>query len=145
MSRPDPELLTSTARAALTAQSTAYAPYSDFRAGAAVLTDDGDIVSGAIVENISLGLAMCAERVAMFSAATSRPGESPRLRALALAAPTTGPRRTWPCGACRQVALELGGGDVLVASVGSLPADAVDDIEWRPLDELLPDAPYRNR
>lgn len=83
----------------------AYAPYSKFRAGAAVATGTDVIVGGAIVENVSLGLAMCAERVALFTAAA----RGLRPVALALAAPDTDGELTWPCGACLQVALELGG------------------------------------
>ena len=47
----------------------AYAPYSKFEMGAAVGADDGAVVGGALVENVSLGLAMCAERVALFTSA----------------------------------------------------------------------------
>ncbi|NNF56236.1 MAG: cytidine deaminase, partial [Acidimicrobiales bacterium] len=52
------------AKAAQAARGKAYAPYSDFPMGAAVLTADGVTIPGALVENVSLGLAMCAERVA---------------------------------------------------------------------------------
>lgn len=141
----DPELIASLVAAAAEARGRSYSPYSDFRAGAAVLTDGGDIVAGAIVENISLGLAMCAERVAMFAAATSS-AETPRLRALVLAAPSTGTRLTWPCGACRQVALELGGNELLIAAIGEHDAgDRPPDLDWRRLGEFLPDAPHRRR
>jgi cytidine deaminase len=68
---------------------------SKFRAGAAVQTASGNIVPGVIVENASLGLAVCAERVALFS--TVAPGTRPL--ALALVAPRTGDDLTWPCGA----------------------------------------------
>lgn len=140
MTDVDPAVAVALVDAARAAGDRSYAPYSGFRAGAAVLTDAGDIVTGAIVENISLGLAMCAERVAMFSAATSSATPT-RIRALVLAAPDTGPRRTWPCGACRQVAVELGGPDMVVAAVGRDSTSA--DVEWRRLDELAPDAPRR--
>lgn len=83
----------------------AYAPYSKFACGAIVVTTDGDVIAGTIVENVSLGLSMCAERVALFAtvAAGARPAT------LVLAAPGTRDELTWPCGACLQVALELGG------------------------------------
>lgn len=81
----------------------AYAPYSGFDVGAALLTDDGTIFSGANVENASLGLSLCAERSAIAAAvATGRR----RFRALAVVAPAPlGP--TAPCGMCRQVLVEF--------------------------------------
>lgn len=121
-------------QAATAARSAAYAPYSEFDAGAAVLTTAGTVHRGALVENISLGLSMCAERIALFSAATA--GERPG--ALALAAPATDGGTTLPCGACLQVALELGGPDVRVIAVGS------DDIVESTVGELLPRGPARS-
>jgi homotetrameric cytidine deaminase len=99
--------------AARGARDRAYVPYSHFAMGAAVRTDDGTIVPGALVENVSLGLAMCAERVALFAAATA----GARPRAVALAAGRTDGEVTTPCGACLQVALELGGPDTEVVAV----------------------------
>lgn len=96
--------------AARAAVSNSYAPFSKFKAGAVVRTEAGNEQSGVIVENVSLGLSMCAERVAMF--ATIAAGERPV--ALALAAPDTDGGLTWPCGACVQVALELGGPDMVI-------------------------------
>ena len=69
-----------------------YAPFSKFRAGAAVRCSDDRMVPGVIVENVSLGLSMCAERVAMFSAVA----QGTRPVALALAAPDTDGGPTWP-------------------------------------------------
>lgn len=119
-------------------RSDSHAPYSEFRAGAAVLTDQGAIVPGVIVENVSLGLAMCAERVALFStvAAGARPS------ALALVAPKTGDDLTWPCGACLQVALELGGPSMPVY-VSSVSEDA--PITETTVADLLPKGPYVDR
>jgi cytidine deaminase len=116
-------------------RSNAHAPYTDFRAGAAVHTDHGDVVPGVIVENVSLGLAMCAERVALFST-VARGG---RPQALALVAPRTGDDLTWPCGACLQVALELGGPDmpIYASSVGD---DA--PISESTVGALLPHGPF---
>ncbi len=88
----------------------AYAPYSKFHMGAAVDTADGSVVVGALVENVSLGLAMCAERVALFTCSAT----GMRPERLALVAPETAGTLTWPCGACLQVALELGGRDLTV-------------------------------
>lgn len=141
VSRSERELVA----AADAARADSYAPYSKFEAGAAVLTSDGAIHTGAIVENISLGLAMCAERVAMFSAVTAAgTGGGRRLRALVLAAPDTGRSPTWPCGACRQVALELGGPEVVVAAIGE-DGSSGGEVEWRRLGDLMPDAPVRER
>jgi cytidine deaminase len=89
--------------AAKAAAKTAYAPYSRFRVGAAVLTAGGRIFSGANVENASYGLGNCAERTAIFSAAAA--GERD-LVAVAVYTPTLRP--TPPCGACRQVINEFG-------------------------------------
>lgn len=119
-------------------RSNAHAPYSKFRAGAAVETDRGDVVPGVIVENVSLGLAMCAERVALFS--TIALGARPV--ALALVAPRTGDDLTWPCGACLQVALELGG-PTMPIHVGTIGADA--PVHSSTVGELLPFGPFVRR
>jgi len=80
----------------------AYAPYSNFPVGAAVLTDSGQIVTGCNVENASLGLSCCAERVALFNAVSRGHRQ---IVALAIYTPTETP--TAPCGACRQVIQEF--------------------------------------
>ncbi len=120
--------------AATSARQRAYVPYSGFAMGAAVRTASGAIIPGALVENVSLGLAMCAERVALF--ATSTAGERPV--ALALVARRTNGELTHPCGACLQVALELGGPDVEI--VVSDPAGATATAT---VAELLPRGPHR--
>lgn len=89
----------------------AYCPYSRFRVGAAVLTDDGAMTPGCNVENASYGLTLCAERVAVFRAVAD--GRR-RVRAVAVYTPTPGP--TAPCGACRQVVHEFGP-DALIVCV----------------------------
>ena len=119
-------------------RSNAHVPYSGFRAGAAVHADSGSVVPGVIVENVSLGLAMCAERVALFS--TVALGARPL--ALALVAPRTGPALTWPCGACLQVALELGG-PTLPVYASSVAQDA--PINESTVGELLPNGPFVRR
>ncbi len=92
--------------AALAARDHAYAPYSRFRVGAALRLADGRVVPGANVENASYGLGLCAERSALIAAVAQ--GESPRsFDALVVVGETDGPIA--PCGACRQVMLELGG------------------------------------
>ncbi len=120
--------------AAGTARQRAYAPYSGFRMGAAVLTAQGNILTGSLVENVSLGLAMCAERVALFS--TVAAGERPI--ALALVSPRTDGVVTCPCGACLQVGLELGGPGLVVVAV------ATDgERHQATVRELLPRGPHK--
>lgn len=83
----------------------AYAPYSKFRVGAAVLAASGKIYGGCNVENASYGLCNCAERTAIFSAVAA--GENPlKLRCVVVYTPTKA--ATAPCGACRQVIYEFG-------------------------------------
>ncbi len=84
----------------------AYTPYSKFQVGAALLCNDGRVFRGCNVENASYGLCNCAERTAFFSAVAHgyQPGD---FSALAVIGATDGPIA--PCGACRQVILELGG------------------------------------
>jgi cytidine deaminase len=94
--------MTDLLQAACEARKLAYAPYSRFSVGAAVLTDSGRIYSGCNIENASYGLTVCAERIAIFQAIAA--GEK-RLTALAVVADTPGPAA--PCGACRQVMAEF--------------------------------------
>ena len=121
-------------RAALEARERAYAPYSGFRMGAAVVTTGDTIIAGALVENVSLGLAMCAERVALFATVAS--GERPTT--LVVASPRTSGALTFPCGACLQVGLELGGPELVVIAV------APDGTSERAmLGDLLPRGPHK--
>jgi cytidine deaminase len=89
--------------AAKAAAARAYAPYSKFRVGAAVLTGSGKVYSGCNVENASYGLCNCAERTAIFSAVAA--GER-KIRCVVVYTPTK--TATAPCGACRQVINEFG-------------------------------------
>ena len=84
------------------AQKNAYAPYSGFKVGAALLTKSGKIYTGCNVENASYGLACCAERNAVFKAISE--GEK-EFRAIAIMSDSAEP--TAPCGACRQVLNEF--------------------------------------
>ena len=97
--------------AARAAREHAYAPYSGFQVGAAVRTRDGRVFAGCNVENASYGLCNCAERTVLFAAIASgcRPHDFTHL---AVIAKTAGPCA--PCGACRQVMLELGGAQLTV-------------------------------
>jgi cytidine deaminase len=92
-------------RLARAAMKHAYAPYSHFRVGAAILLDDGRAFSGCNVENASYGLTICAERNAVF-AAVAASARKPGI----LAAAVVNHRGTpcSPCGACRQVLAEFG-------------------------------------
>jgi len=91
--------------AAQTAREKSYSPYSHFKVGAAVLTQDGKIFSGTNIENASYGLTVCAERNAIFKAI----GEGHRrFEALALVTQKLpGLKFNSPCGACRQVMSEF--------------------------------------
>lgn len=100
---PTPVRLRRIEKAAKAASRNAYAPYSRFRVGAAVLAGSGRIFAGCNVENASYGLCLCAERNAIQAAVAA--GER-RLRAVAVYTPTSTP--TAPCGACRQVIAEFG-------------------------------------
>jgi len=82
----------------------AYAPYSNFRVGAALLTAAGKVYSGCNIENSSYGLTICAERTAIFKAISE--GER-NFKAIAIVADD--PDFTPPCGACRQVLFDLAG------------------------------------
>ncbi|AYE94528.1 cytidine deaminase [Mycobacterium paragordonae] len=110
---------------AIAALSGAYAPYSRFPVGAAGLVDDGRIVTGCNVENVSYGLGLCAECGVVCALHSTGGG---RLRALACV--DSGGAPLMPCGRCRQVLLEHGGPQMLIDH----PAGA------RTLGELLPDA-----
>lgn len=90
--------------AARKARLRAYAPYSKFRVGAAVLTTGGKIITGCNIEISSLSLTICAERTALFKAISEN---EKSFKALAIATDQTTP--VPPCGACRQVIYELAG------------------------------------
>jgi cytidine deaminase len=94
--------LTKAARAAM---KHAYAPYSDFRVGAAILTARGRVFSGCNVENASYGMSNCAERTAIFSAVAQA---GPKLEIKAVAVTNAKGVPCSPCGACRQVIYEFG-------------------------------------
>lgn len=98
MSHPMQEQLIA---AAIEARGSAYVPYSHFEVGAALLAD-GKIYSGCNIENASFGLTNCAERTAIFKAASEGVR---RIEAIAVVADTEGP--VSPCGACRQVIAEF--------------------------------------
>jgi cytidine deaminase len=113
--------------AARDASKNAYAPYSNFRVGAAILTEGGQIHAGCNVENASYGLAICAERNAAFAMAFANP-EDREIRLVAVFSPDAAP--CFPCGACRQVLREFGCKEVVVEEAAGLRS--------YPFDEILP-------
>lgn len=116
--------------AARAAADAAYAPYSDFHVGAAVLDADGKLYTGCNVENASYGLTCCAERVALFRAKAEAAAP---IAALAVISPDNEDPIA-PCGACRQVMAELAPDALL------LLAAADGEFVERTVDELLPGA-----
>ncbi len=115
--------------AARKAAANAYAPYSRFRVGAALLFDDGFVATGCNVENMSYGLTSCAERNALFSAIGER---GARHHIVAIAVTNLNEAASPPCGACRQVMSEFVTADAVVA----FPGD--HGLELRTFAELFP-------
>ena len=110
------------------ARENAYAPYSKFKVGAAILTEDGEIYTGVNVENASFGLTVCAERVALFKAVSDGKRS---FKAIAVVTDTEEP--VPPCGACRQVLSEFGDMEVIMANLKG-------DVKIARLRDLLPDS-----
>ena len=113
--------------AAQTARKQAYAPYSNYAVGAAVLTDNGDIILGCNVENASYGGTICAERVALTAAIAQGKRD---LRAIAVVTVDGAS----PCGFCRQVMIELG------AEMDVYISDEAGNFRSTTVRALLPDA-----
>jgi len=122
----DTDMLIAASRSAM---EHAYAPYSGFKVGAAVLGGSGGIYTGANVENASYGLSVCAERTAIFSAISA--GET---EITAVAISNSSGRAAFPCGACRQVMAEF------APKTGSMTIYLVSDqgVEQYTLADLLP-------
>ena len=111
------------------ARENAHAPFSNFKVGAALLTESGEIFTGCNVENASYGLTMCAERVAIFKAISEGKKDFTQL---AVVADTD--NLTSPCGACRQIIWEFCG-DIPV-----ILANLSGETEKFQMSELLPKA-----
>jgi len=120
--------------AATAAAEKAYAPYSNFRVGAALLFDDGGVTTGCNVENISYGLTICAERTALCRAVAEH-GANRRIVAIAVA--NLNQAGSPPCGACRQMLSEFVTPDAIVYFPDSQGVTSV------PFNELLPHT-FRN-
>jgi cytidine deaminase len=117
--------------AAKQARENAYAPFSNFRVGAAVRANSGRVFTGCNVENATLGLTCCAERVAIFKAVSE--GE----RGFdAIAVVTDVPGLTPPCGACRQIIWEFCGDvPVVMANLdGKVETETAGKLLPRPFD-----------
>lgn len=110
------------------AKKMSYSPYSNFRVGAALLTKDGIVYSGANIENASYGLTICAERTAAFAAKLAGVNE---FSAIAITSDSND--FIPPCGACRQVLLELCGKDLDV-----IITNGNDDQKIFKIKELIP-------
>ncbi|MCY8473982.1 cytidine deaminase [Bacillus sp. FSL L8-0222] len=115
---------------ALKARDMAYAPYSKFKVGAALLTKDGKVYRGCNIENAAYSMCNCAERTALFKAVSEGDTE---FQMLAVAADTPGP--VSPCGACRQVISELCTKDVIIVLT-----NLQGQIQKMTAEELLPGA-----
>lgn len=124
-----PEQTEALQQAAARAAENAYAPYSGFRVGAALLLDDGTTVTGCNVENMSYGLTICAERSALVRAISEK---GPLVRVQAVAVTNLNNAASPPCGACRQVLTEFVTPDAII----SFPAES--GIESLPFSTLMP-------
>ena len=126
----DTKILDELKEQAKEASKNSYSPYSKFPVGAAILTESGKIYSGCNVENASYGLSNCAERTAIFKAAS----EGQRsLLAIAIYTPTQ--TTTAPCGACRQVIYEFGP-ECTVINICDNPKNSITAT----MDQILPRA-----
>ncbi len=123
----DKELLKKAVSFAKKARDNAYAPYSNFKVGAAVVTRSGKIFTGCNIENASYGLTICAERVAIFKAVSE--GERD-ISSIVVVTDTNPPAA--PCGACRQVMREFG------KEIEVIMTNLEGDMIVKPLSELLP-------
>ena len=113
------------------ARANAYAPYSGFRVGAALLTSDGEVFTGVNVENASFGATICAERTAMVKAVSEGKRD---FAAIAVAA---GEEEALPCGICRQFMAEFS--PKIRVITGPLKENEVGGgLKVRSLEELLP-------
>ncbi len=113
--------------AAMNAKELAHAPYSKFRVGAAILTKDGRIITGCNIESSSYGLTICAERTAIFKAYSEGIKEF-----TAIAVVSDNADFTPPCGACRQVLVDLAG------DIDFVMANAKTKLKIIRLKSLLP-------
>ncbi|QUF84161.1 cytidine deaminase [Clostridium butyricum] len=117
-------------KTALDYRERAYAPYSNFKVGAAVLFESGNVYGGCNIENASFGATNCAERTAIFTGVAS--GET-KIKVIAIAG--SAEEYTYPCGICRQVLCEFADGDAAVILVKN-----EDDYIVKSMEEVMPGA-----
>ncbi|HHV38083.1 MAG TPA: cytidine deaminase [Tepidimicrobium sp.] len=113
---------------ALEARQRSYSPYSKFRVGAALLTEDGRIFTGCNIENAAYSPSICAERTAIFKAVSE--GYT-AIRAIVIVGDSD---YTYPCGVCRQVIREFGKETIIII------ANSEDDYREYKLKDLLPNS-----
>jgi len=109
------------------AKGKAYVPYSNFRVGAAILSEDGQIFTGCNIENVSYSLTICGERTALFKAVSEGVR---KFKAIAISTDTE--EITSPCGSCRQALLEFG------KDIDVIMANAHGDYKVCKVKDLLP-------
>ena len=118
---------------ALDAMQRAYAPYSGYKVGAALLCKDGSVVCGANIENAAYGPSNCAERTALFKAVSEGVREFDAIAIVGSKVGETNTLVTGPCGVCRQALYEFGGPELTV-----IMARSEDDYIVTTLGDLLP-------
>ncbi|MBU3142425.1 cytidine deaminase [Clostridium sp. CF012] len=118
------------AKLAIDARENAYVPYSKFKVGAAVITEDDSIYTGCNIENASYGATNCAERTAIFKAVSE--GHK-KIKAIAIVGDMS--THTYPCGICRQVIVEFATKDINIILVKS-----ENDYIIKTMEEILPGA-----
>lgn len=123
-------------RAAIEARKKAYAPYSDFQVGAAVLTNELRIYTGCNIENAAYSPGICAERNAIYKAVSEG---CRKIKAIAVAGGKKGDeitRYAYPCGVCRQVIREFANPEEMLVIV----AKSIEEFETYTLSQLLPES-----
>jgi len=115
---------------AIKAKETAYAPYSNFKVGSAILTSDGKVYTGCNIENASFGATNCAERTAIFKAVSEGHKD---IEAIAVVGDLN--NYTFPCGICRQVINEFAAEDIKI-----IVAKNENEYLVKTMEEILPGA-----
>lgn len=117
-------------KAAIKARENAYVPYSDFKVGAAILMENGELFTGCNIENASLGATNCAERTAIFKAVSEG---NKKIKTIAVVGDLN--NYTYPCGICRQVINEFAADDIKI-----IIGKNENDYLVKTMEEILPGA-----